>query len=535
MVKVWLSLLIAAFFCAVLAPAIFGSQKLFPDDPIQAVPAPKPVKQVQKRDINEEGDFVRESFSRHPEKVEAIPAGAVNTLGDVPDSDWFTNRHARRRLTAEELQRGPGNASTPVAPFTVTSGKTEGIAPGFRMRDAMGRTYFVKLDPMTNAEMASASDVLGSKFLWAAGYYTPENYIAYAHLEDFHVADDATITGPAGGKRKMTRGDFKEITKSTPHYTDGTFRMMASLKVEGESVGPFRYQGTRSDDPNDIVPHENRRDLRGLFVIAAWMNHTDAKANNSYDTVVEKNGVRFIRHYLLDFGSAFGSDGDKAKDARFGHEFIIPSPSEAVTKILSLGLIPARWERARFPHIEAVGNFESDTFEPDKWKSDYPNPAFLSRLPDDDYWGAKQVMAFTDEDIKSIVDVARFSDPRAAPYMVATLAARRDKIGRTFFSKVLPLDHFRVENDALQFDDLAVLYKFRGPEQYTIEWYQFDNRTRRMDRLAGEQSTHLPSQAAGAPATAYFAAVIKGGKQTVWVYVRKRTDGFDVAGLDRTW
>jgi hypothetical protein len=248
--------------------------------------------------------------------------------------------------------------------------------------------------------------------------------------------------------------------------------------------------------------------------------------------------VRFIRHYLLDFGSAFGSDGDRPKDARFGHEFIIPSPSEAATKLLTLGLIPAPWERARFPHIESVGHFESDAFEPDKWNSDYPNPAFLSRLPDDDYWGAKQVMAFTDEDIKTIVDLARYSDPRAAPYMVATLAARRDKIGRAYFSKVLPLDHFRVHNDVLQFDDLAVGYKIRAPQQYTIQWFQFDNRTERMARLAGEQSSNLPAQAAGAQASVYFAAVIKAanaGKQTVTVYVRNNHGGFEVAGLGRTW
>ena len=50
-------------------------------------------------------------------------------------------------------------------------------------------------------------------------------------------------------------------------------------------------------------------------------------------------------------------------------------------------------------------------FDPEKWKSDYPNPAFLSRLPDDEFWGAKQVMAFTDDDIRAIVEPHTQADP----------------------------------------------------------------------------------------------------------------------------
>ena len=121
--------------------------------------------------------------------------------------------------------------------------------------------------------------------------------------------------------------------------------MLASLAVKGDIIGSFTYEGTRRDDPNDTVPHELRRDLRGLHVFCAWLNHTDAKGGNTLNAVVEEDGIRFVRHYLIDFGAILGSDSDRAKDARFGHEFIFAEPSKALKAIAGLGLYSPAWER----------------------------------------------------------------------------------------------------------------------------------------------------------------------------------------------
>src|SRR5262249_36241260 len=153
-------------------------------------------------------------------------------------------------------------------------------------------------------------------------------------------------------------------------------------------------------------------------------NNTDARAGNTYDAVVRENGVRFIKHYLIDFNSALGSDSDDIKDPRLGHEFMIATPGQALRSILALGIVPRRWERIDYPDLPAAGNITAEDFQPDKWKSDYPNPAFLSRLPDDDFWGAKQVMAFTDDDIRAVVETGQFSDPRVVDYLTETLIQR---------------------------------------------------------------------------------------------------------------
>jgi hypothetical protein len=511
------------------------AEKFFPDDPIRSMPKPLPVQEIDSRKIDALYDFLWNSVRPNPRPP--APAGAVNTLGEVPDSEWFTNRHGQRRLTREQLQRGPGDSNLPVPPFVVVGAKTEGITPGFRMKDAKGRLYFVKPDPVSNPEMSTAADVIGAKFFYALGYNTPENYIVNVRRSQLSVSREAVVE-VAGRRRPMTDKEIPVMLDKVPRRHDGFYRLMASLAIPGELIGPFRYEGTRSDDPNDIVPHERRRDLRGLQVFCAWLNHTDSKSENTLNTIVEENGTHYVRHFLLDFGAILGSDSDMAKDARFGHEYIFPEAGKALKAMMSLGLYSPDWEHAKYPKLKAVGRFESKLFDPETWKPNYPNPAFLSRQPDDEYWAAKQVMAFTDEDIRAIVETGQYSDPRAIDTITVTLIERRDKIGKTYFSKVLPLDHFMVSNGRLCFEDLAVKYNFAVPRQYEVTWSRFDNKTERHTPLSGESSFRLPGQLDRAEEGSYFAASVHASgdeRKTVTVYLRKRDRTVEVVGIERKW
>jgi hypothetical protein len=530
------NLLTLVLIIALWESASGQAPRFFADDPIQAMPAPLPVGKLLPQKINDNFDFLinSERWTPPPPKH----GEAVNTLGEVPDSEWFTNRHTKRRMTRDELQRGPGSSAPPTPPFTVTGGKIDGITPGFRMKDSRKRSYFVKVDPSDYPELTSGADVIGSKLLYAIGYNTPENEVVDLTLGDLGISDKAVFTPRGEPQRKMTWTDVERMVSRIPHYPDGSFRIIASLSVEGEIIGPFQYEGTRADDPNDIVPHEDRRDLRGLRVFYAWLNNTDTKANNTIDTIVAGNGTRFVRHYVIDFGSSLGSDGDNAKDPRLGNEFVLPTPMAALKQTLSLGLWPAPWERVHYPVIPAVGHFESQLFDPEKWKPNFPNLAFMSCLPDDAYWATKQVMAFTDDDIRAIVERGKFTNPQSTEYLTKTLAERRDKIGRTYFSKVLPLDRFRVENNELVFDDLAVRYGFHSARSYEVRWSEFDNIQQTHTPIAGSGSARLPGAALKAASGSYFSAAIDAPGdplKPVSVYLRKDGNSYKVVGVDRAW
>ena len=513
------------------------AQRFYPDDPVDRMPPPLPVETARERALSDVFDFFHQSFRNH--RFQPRPAGAVNTLGEVPDSEWFVNRHGRRRMTREELQRGPGDQRAPTPPFTVTGAKTEGVTPGFRMRDAQGRTYFVKYDPAGNPEMGSAADAIGARFFHALGYNTTENYILKTPRSSFRVSEGAKIQGADGAPRSMNELDLDDILERSPRAPDGTMRFLASLALEGKPLGPFKFQGVRADDPNDIVPHEDRRDLRGLHVFAAWLNHTDSKANNTLDTLVERDGVRFIRHHLIDFGAILGSDSDTPKDPRLGNEHMILRGKPTLRRVLTLGLRPQPWEQVRYEALPSVGRFQSELFDPDRWVSNFPNPAFLRRLPDDEYWAATHVMAFTDEDIRALVETGQYSDPRAVELITRTLAARRDKIGDRYFRKVLALDRFRVADGNLRYDDLLAEHGFAPVREFLVRWSRFDNAADQHEPIADEQTFQLPGEWNHAAAGAYYAARIHAKDdpaKTVRVYLCKLGDGgAKVVGVERHW
>ena len=109
----------------------------------------------------------------------------------------------------------------------------------------------------------------------------------------------------------------------------------------------------------------------------------------------------------MDFGATLG------KPKHLGQDCAIPAESTTWTSSQCPNRSPhlvSTYLTGPMPNIRAIpaaGGFEAATFRPDEWIPDYPNPSFLNRLPDDEFWAAKQVMAFTDEQIRTIVKVAQ--------------------------------------------------------------------------------------------------------------------------------
>jgi hypothetical protein len=407
----------------------------------------------------------------------------------------------------------------------VVAAKDEGVTPGFRIRDAAGRQYLLKFDPPSNPELASAADVITSKFFYALGYNVPENYVVFFDRDRLAIGKDAQLREASGRKRSIHESDVEKMLAKTPRTRDGRYRGMASLLISGKPVGPFEYEKTRGDDPNDLVPHEHRRDLRGLRTMCAWLGHDDSKALNSLDMLTDENGTPFIKHYLIDFGASLGSASFTANSPRDGNVYLFDWKTSA-TQFFTFGLYAPKWQRAKYPKIPAAGRFEYEIFDPLKWKSDYPNTAFRNENPSDCLWAARKINAITDDDIRLMVSTGRYSDPEAEAWVTKCLVERRRKIVDEFLKGTAGLDGFAVRNNRLEWSYIG---PGPAPADVKIQWSTFDNSTGGRRTLGGEESANLPQ----AKAEFLLADLKAADGPSVQVYVRMTSGRAAVVGVER--
>src|SRR5689334_7896437 len=225
----------------------------------------------------------------------------------------------------------------------------------------------------------------------------------------------------------------------------------------------------RPDDPNDRFRHRHRRELRGLYVLCSWVGSWDTKDHQSLETFLStKDSLGYVRHNLLDFGASMGAAAEGVRPPERGYEFTVDG-KWSLLRFVSLGFIQEPWRKIpRGGEIPSVGNFESAVWNPDGFKSLQPHPAFRERTDGDDYWGAKIVASFRDDQIAAAIDAAGYEDPRAKPALLALLVARRDKLAKYYFDRIAPLDFFTLDGSTLRFHDLAVDRRYAPARQYSV-------------------------------------------------------------------
>ena len=387
----------------------------------------------------------------------------VNAVDEVPDSTWFTNRIGVRELSPAEIARGPlddDDGAEPPKPWTVRSTWPRGGRLGLLITDAHGVAYGISFDHRDRPELETGAAIVVNRLLWASGYNVPADRIAYVRPSELVLAPDATIKNELGRMiGLLERPDLDAMLAEAWQTRDGRIRVHASRRLAGEPLGGTPPAGTRRGDPNDRIPHQHRRDLRGQYPLFAWLDHVDLVQANFLDqwiTSPRDPARRYVVHYQLGSGKSLGAMALTAQFLRSGHSYAFDW-GQSGWSLITLGLAPRPWGRYVAPPLTGVApTFVPAGFDPGAWRPILPYAPFDAGDRFDMFWGTKLLARFTPAQIRAAVEAGQFSDPRAVTYLTNTLIARQRATVAYWYARVNPLDRFTIAADALCFDDLAI-------------------------------------------------------------------------------
>jgi hypothetical protein len=480
----------------------------------------------------------------------------VNALDEVPDSAWFNNRIGVRKPSRAELLRGACSPEEMLDGFTaapgswvIDQGKMNGATPGFRIRVGGKRKFMLKTDTQEQPERPSAASAIGAAIYHAVGFNTSCEQVIFVDRRALSLQPGLTVTDNSGITRPFDRAALERVLTEAP-ARDGYVRLQASAWLPGYLLGPFRYEGTRSDDENDAIPHEDRRDLRGARLVAAWINHFDAREQNTMDSWIASGSVPdsspgYVRHYYLDTSDAFGSEWAwEGISRRLGQSYLLDW-GDIGQDFVTLGFSTRAWERVeRTPGMEPFGYFGWREFDPESWKNEYPNPAFSRATEGDNAWMARILSRFDAADVRALVDLGKFQRSQHAEYLAEVLERRLQRILARYFSRLSPITDVKISAAGqLCATDLARRRRVWEDARfrYSADWRRGDRRSLLPVEVGaeGEICVRLPRTPKDehAEGAGYVVIAIANGasKYPLRVHLvdRGKGEGFRLVGLER--
>jgi hypothetical protein len=539
-----LPILVGAALALLASTVSTKDPHFYPDDPIVREPESKDASKAQEYEIGSLFEMTHNLFVTAGYKPTGVRAKNINTIDEVPDSSWFTNRIGTTAITTDQIARGPIVGAPPdPSKWVLIREKTAGAHPGFTAKDAKGDTWFLEFDPPYFPEGATGAVAVATKIFWALGYNQVESFITTFDPKNSEIDPKATVKRPSGARTRFTRDDMNVVLENVARNADGTFRVVAGRLLPGKILGGFQYAGTRPDDPNDIVPHEHRRELRALRVFGAWTNLTDLKAANTLDTLQTVDGRSIVKHVLQDVGSTFGMCNDLYEwDLSYEHFY---QGDTTMKRLVSFGFALSPWQTIKYVEYPSIGKFEGDRFDPRAWRPQTPTTAYMELRDDDAFWAAQRVAAFSDELIRAAVHEGHYTDPNAEKYLGDVLIKRRNKIASTYLPAINPVVSPQLDaNGRLTFENAAAKAGVAtDPATYRASWMRFDNATGQTQAISETRSSTTSIDApSGLPTGAgSFVAVdiaVDSAGHPTWVrpvrtYFQRNGNGWKLVGLER--
>jgi hypothetical protein len=181
-------------------------------------------------------------------------------------------------IAVRDLRVGPGSANlAPAQPFTFLAEIKTGVSPKFKVRDARGVVWSVKMGEEAQAE------TVATRLVWAMGYFADEAYYF----------------------------DRVEVT-NLPRLSRGQDFVEGSKIVRGARFEPKRKDVRRGATWDWLDnPFVGQREFNGLKVMMVLLANYDTRLDNNqvYTVKNPQSGELEARYVVSDIGATFGRVG----------------------------------------------------------------------------------------------------------------------------------------------------------------------------------------------------------------------------------
>jgi len=366
-------------------------------------------------------------------------AGDINAVDEVPRSSWYQPEGAELALLDPPiLQDGP-----PMLPLTVLHDSPRIRSDGLCVLDARNYRYELRRDDSERPEMRTSAAAIASRLIRAVGLLSPEVHIVFLSEQDFRwPTEDRTL-----------HSSLRALIPPAPANADSIVRMSAARWPVGIDVGVTDPFDARDDDPNDVVPHRNRRTMRALKVLGAWLGISSINPSKTRDVYVGSPGYGHLRHYVVGMEDALGAASVVKSDKKQGLRTDLGGGPGF--NFLTLGLWPGSLRPVTQTRWLAIGDFDENV-DPADFTTSPPYAPMTHVRAADGYWAAKRIASIPTKTIVQAVRHARIHDPSAEKKLIDVLLQRRHAVVKFWYSQVTPAEMVHIEARKVTLRDEAI-------------------------------------------------------------------------------
>lgn len=417
--------------CASGAGCRYRPARFADRSPVMAVSDDAPIP-VPRSTTYDERAHMSDIYLRRPifdvfEARDFPTGGDVSSTDEVPRSTWYVGDAGAERAD---------DSGAPQPPFVPLDEDSSTVEGALVVRDGRGLRYELLADPPGHLGLRTGADVVSGRLLEALGYHTTHSRIVELPVRD---VISGTHDSPAAHRLRAWLS-----SSATP--ASEFVRVSAWRWPPGIDVGMTPDFGRRSDDPNDVVDHQDRRTLRALETFGEWLGWSAFGVRSLRDVYVGRPGEGHLVHHVVGMARSLGTE-DVTTEGPDDH-------SSFWMSLVTLGLAPRARQAAHATSFPSLGYLPADFTAGTYGVSPAYSP-FVRATPADRYWAAKRLLSLEAEVMTSAIDAARLPADAAA-YLHATLSKRRRLLLRDGMDGVTPTDVSATSGESVWLRDRAI-------------------------------------------------------------------------------